>query len=81
MINNVYFINNIKLKYFKLNQKKYNQEEIFIMKILKIGIILLFISIMTILKYMKDIKDDNIKKSFNKYWNNLFHYFCNETVI
>ena len=42
---------------------------IFKIKALNIDIILLFINMIIILKYMKNVKDNNIKKkSFHKQW-------------
>ena len=51
--------------------------KILIIKILKNNTILLFIKIIIILKYMKNDRDNNIRRSVYEGQNDLFHYFYN----
>ena len=50
-------------------------------KLLKIDIILLFINIKIILKYIKNVINKDIKMSFYKKWDDPYHYFCNGMTI
>ena len=56
-------INNIKISYFRFYYQNYNYQIIFYSKnIEKKDIIYLFVNIRIILKYLKDIWDNGIKK-------------------